>query len=900
MKLSPMMQQYMDIKEQYSDCILFFRLGDFYEMFFDDAELVSRLLELTLTGKSCGLEERAPMCGVPFHAADSYISRLVEKGYKVAICEQLEDPATAKGMVDRGVIRVVTPGTVTSNTILHENENNYLAAVYADNQGMAVSYCDISTGEMYVTELYGGRTVFDDVINELVKINAKEILISQKVLEYQDEEQISLLTGSFVRAMSDSYFSRKSAETSIRAQFGGMSLTALGLEGRDRAICATGALLSYLIETQKQDLKQITRCVFYETGHHMALDKATIRNLELTETLYEKRTDGSLLGVLDRTNTAMGGRKLKLWLREPLNDPDEINARLDAVSFLVNDPLALNDLTEALKRVYDFERLAGRMASGNANGKDMIALRNSIGATPEIRDVLTGSGSALLEELGYEIHDLSDIYELIDTHITEEPPMTVTEGGLIRSGSSEELDELKDSIKDAKAWIAGLEAKEKDRTGITHLKVGYNKVFGYYIEVSRSNLDMVPEDYIRKQTLVGAERFITPELKEKESLVLNAETKINKLEYDIFTGIRNTINEHIDEIQSTSRAIAAVDVLASFAKVASRLGYVRPEVDDGFEIEIEKGRHPVIEQNQSGGTEGLFVSNDTYMNNTDSSMLIITGPNMAGKSTYMRQTALIVLMAQCGSFVPADRARIGVVDRIFTRIGASDNLSQGQSTFFVEMSELAYILRNAGRRSLIILDEIGRGTSTYDGLSIAWATAEKLCQEKLKIRTMFATHYHEMTVLEEQLDGVRNLNIDVAEENGQIIFLHKIVPGSASKSYGVHVARLAGVPSDLLENAEAKLEKLEQEEAIDSVRDAFGSAGNGPEQNSADACVDREGFDGGEGSSAAANNEGAQISFFSQNMSPAVEKLKALDIMETTPAEAIRILTELKELADKE
>ena len=900
MKLSPMMQQYMDIHAEYPDCILFFRLGDFYEMFFDDAELVSRLLELTLTGKSCGLEERAPMCGVPFHAADSYISRLVEKGYKVAICEQLEDPATAKGMVDRGVIRVVTPGTVTSNTILHENENNYLAAVFADSDGMAVSYCDISTGELYVTEFYGGRARFDDVINELVKINAKEILISQKFAEYETEEQISLLTGSFVRTMSDSYFARKSAETSIRAQFNGLSLTALGLESRDRAIAATGALLSYLVETQKQDLKQITRCVFYETGNHMALDKATIRNLELTETLYEKRTDGSLLGVLDRTNTAMGGRKLKLWLREPLNDPDEINARLDAVSFFVNDPLALNDATEALKRVYDFERLAGRMASGNANGKDMIALRNSIGATPEIKDVITGTGSALLDRLSDGIQDLSEIYDMIDSHIVEEPPMTVTEGGLIKDGSSEELDTLKDSIKDAKAWIAGLESKEKDRTGITHLKVGYNKVFGYYIEVSRSNLDMVPEDYIRKQTLVGAERFITPELKEKEAVVLNAETKINKLEYDIFTDIRNSINEHIEEIQSTSRAIAEVDVLASFAKVASRLGYVRPEVDDGYEIQIEKGRHPVIEQSTTGGTDGLFVSNDTYMNNTDSSMLIITGPNMAGKSTYMRQTALIVLMAQCGSFVPADRAKIGVVDRIFTRIGASDNLSQGQSTFFVEMSELAYILRNARKRSLIILDEIGRGTSTYDGLSIAWATAEKLCSDKLKIRTMFATHYHEMTVLEDQLDGVKNLNIDVAEENGQIIFLHKIVPGSASKSYGVHVARLAGVPSDLLQNAEAKLENLEKDEAIDSVRDAFGSAGQLSDEEYGEAETKREDFDAASKNTAEAPDAGGQISFFSQNMSPAVEKLKALDIMETTPAEAIRILTELKELADKE
>ena len=886
MKLSPMMQQYMDIKEEYSDCILFFRLGDFYEMFFDDAKLVSRLLELTLTGKNCGLEERAPMCGVPFHAADSYISRLVDKGYKVAICEQLEDPATAKGMVDRGVIRVVTPGTVTSNTILRENENNYLAAVYAAQEVMAVSYCDISTGELYTTEFGGGKMNFDDVINELVKINAKEILINQRFCDMSDEDQISLLTGSFVRTMSDSYFSQKSAESSIRAQFGNMSLTALGIEGRDGSVMATGALLSYLLETQKQDLKQITRCVFYETGNHMALDKATIRNLELTETLYEKRVNGSLLGVLDKTNTAMGGRKLKLWLREPLNDPEEINARLDGVSYFVSDPLALNDAREALKRVYDFERLAGRMASGNANGKDMIALRNSIGAVPEIKDILENSGSSLLEDLAGRMCDLSPIYDLIDSHITEDPPMTVTEGGLIKEGSSEELDELKDSIKDAKKWIAELEPTEKERTGITHLKVGYNKVFGYYIEVSRSNLDLVPEDYIRKQTLVGAERFITPKLKEMEGIVLNAETRINKLEYDIFTDIRKQINEHIQEIQSTSQAIAEADVLASFALTASKLGYVRPEVDDGYSIEIEKGRHPVIEQ---AGMEGLFVSNDTYMNNSDSSMLIITGPNMAGKSTYMRQTALIVLMAQCGSFVPADRAKIGVVDRIFTRIGASDNLSQGQSTFFVEMSELAYILRNAGKRSLIILDEIGRGTSTYDGLSIAWATVEKLCSNERHIRTMFATHYHELTVLENDLHGVRNLNIDVAEENGKIIFLHKIVPGSASKSYGVHVARLAGVPSDLLENAEAKLEKLEQDETMDSVRDAFASGSAGDHDT-----------EGKTGNSAVNVEQGGQISFFSQNMSPAVEKLKSLDIMETTPSEAIRILSELKDLADKE
>ncbi len=805
MALSPMMQQYLEIHEQYKDCILFFRLGDFYEMFFDDAKLVSRLLELTLTGKRCGLEERAPMCGVPFHAADSYTAKLVEMGYKVAICEQLEDPAKTKGMVKRGVIRVVTPGTVTSSQILKEDENNYLACAYLDGQGMAVAYCDISTGELAVTEQRGKYGTYEDLLNELVRISPREILANKDLLENHDSKEAEHLTGAFVSPYPEE-LSLEAAEETVRAQFGNGSLTALGLAGRDHCILAVGTLLSYLLETQKQGLSQLTDCRYYEIGGRMSLDKATIRNLEITETLYDKRTAGSLLGILNKTGTAMGARMLKHWLREPLNDTERINARLDAVQEILENPGILSDIRESLKQVYDFERLSGRIASGNANGKDMIALKNSIGALPQIRAALDGTQSSLLNELKDSIVDLEEIHDKIERAITEDPPATVKEGGLIRTGYSEQLDAMKDSIKDAKAWIAGLEAREKERTGITHLKVGFNKVFGYYIEVSRSNLDQVPEDYIRKQTLVGAERFIIPELKEQEGIVLNAEGRINDLEYDLFTELRHEIEGWIREIQRSSQAIAQLDVLSDFANVSLRYGYTRPEVDDSDALDITGGRHPVIEQT----TEmGMFVSNDTQMNETDASMMIITGPNMSGKSTYMRQTALIVLMAQIGCFVPADRAHIGTVDRIFTRIGASDNLAQGQSTFFVEMSELAYILRHATPRSLIILDEIGRGTSTYDGLSIAWAVVEYLCSDTLKIRTMFATHYHELTVLEDQIPGVKNYNIDVLEDSGQIVFLHKIVPGSASRSYGIHVARLAGVPDPLLKDAEEKLAQLE-------------------------------------------------------------------------------------------
>lgn len=860
-KISPMMQQYLDIKEQYKDCILFFRLGDFYEMFFDDAVTASRELELTLTGKSCGKEEKAPMCGVPFHSADTYISRLIDKGYKVAICEQTEDPAAAKGIVKREVIKIVTPGTLTSQSMLRENENNYLASVYIDQNGAGISYCDISTGEMYASQLTGSMTE-EILVNELVKTNAREVIINT-----ENETVFEALKTSnvFFNVMNENYYSFETAEKTILRQFDTGALTGLGLDGRVQCVLSLGALLSYLLETQKQSLRQITGVRLYDVGNSMALDKATIRNLEITETLYDKQVKGSLLGVLDKTRTAMGSRKMKQWLREPLNRVDEIKARLDAVESLADNILIRNNITDSLKRVYDFHRLAGRIASGNANGKDMIALRNSIAVLPDIKESLSDLDSELLDELNHRISPLTEVFDLIDKAICEDPPFTVKEGGIIKKGCSQELDELKDSIYDAQQWIANLEGSERERTGIKNLKVGYNKVFGYYLEVTRSYYEMVPENYIRKQTLANAERYITPELKEMEGLVLNAEAKINKMEYELFSQLRAEIEKHIKTIQETSEAVAVLDVLTAFAAVSSSSGYVKPEINSGDEIKIYRGRHPVIEQTAA---DGIFVSNDTYLNRTDSSMLLITGPNMSGKSTYMRQTAIIVLMAQAGCFVPCESAVIGIADRIFTRIGASDNLAQGQSTFFVEMSEMAYILNSATDRSLIILDEIGRGTSTYDGLSIAWATVEYLCREDFRARTLFATHYHELTALSEQIDGVANLNVDVAEENGNIVFLHKIVPGSASRSYGIHVAKLAGVPKQLLRNAEERLLALEKNQAEHMTETSHHTE----------------------------LREEEQLSLFSLAPDPVTEKLRSIDLMETTPSQAFKILEELKEI----
>ena len=878
-KLSPMMQQYMEIKEAHSDCILFFRLGDFYEMFFEDAKLVSRELELTLTGRNCGLEERAPMCGVPFHSADTYIARLIERGYKIAICEQMEDPAAAKGLVKREIIRIITPGTVLSGSMLKEKENNYIASVYAGENSIGLAYCDVSTGEMNLTTVRGagGR---DNLVNEIVKINAREVLLNRDTDEKIDAEDMKPVTDAYFNIASDEFYRPDAIRDAIKRQFHVSALLGLGVEEDSPAEFALGALLLYLLDTQKNSLGHINFLNTYTLGQHMSLDKSTIKNLELTETLFEKKLNGSLLGVLDKTGTAMGSRKLKQWIKEPLNDVTEITLRLDAVEFLADNVLARNNIRGELKHVYDFERLTAKIACGSANGKDLIALSTSCASIPDIKYELQECGSRLLEELEEKIYSLDEVRSLIDAAIVDDPPFTIKEGGLIKEGFSEELDELKSSISDAQDWIAGLEGSERERTGIKNLKVGYNKVFGYYLEVTKSYYDLIPENYIRKQTLSNCERFITPELKETERLVLNAEAKINKLEYDIFSELRQNLQQYIVQIQKTSRAIACLDVLASFAEVSEKYGYVKPIVDDGDVIQIEKGRHPVIEQTIR---DGIFVSNDTYLDKKDQSLLLITGPNMSGKSTYMRQTALIVLMAQAGCFVPCERARIGVCDRIFTRIGASDNLAQGQSTFFVEMSELSYILNTATSKSLVILDEIGRGTSTYDGLSIAWAAAEYLCRNGRKIRTLFATHYHEMTALEGTLEGAKNLNVDVAEENGNVIFLHKIVEGSASRSYGIHVAKLAGAPKELLDRAQERLADLEKGNTADSVVSAKASAGDLQKNTDSPA-------------KASAKKEAEQqISFFDLAPDAITRRLADLDLMNTTPSQALQILEELKE-----
>ena len=867
-KLSPMMKQYMEIKEQYQDCILFFRLGDFYEMFFDDAYTASRELELTLTGKNCGQEERAPMCGVPFHAAEVYIYRLVEKGYKVAICEQVEDPATAKGIVAREVIRIVTPGTLTPEMSLPEGDNNYLVSIAKLNEGIGLAFCDITTGEMAVTDIKEGRNAYGEVVDKIARLAPKEIIINKAFDDLYGKEDIETITGAYINILGDGYFQLNAANELITSQFGKGAIPSIGLSGREGAIVSLGSLLSYLLETQKQSLNQITACRYFDIGQRMSLDKASLRNLEILETIYDKRKQSSLLGVLDKTKTAMGARLLKTWISEPLKSVAEINRRLDAVEELLSDPLLGNNITEALKEIYDFERLAARIASGHANGRDMLALKASFDALPEIKNCLSYTKAQLLTELNEEIENFADVSEEIGIAIDDDAGLTIKEGGLIKNGYSADLDALKESIKDAKDWIAGLEAREKERTGIKTLKVGYNKVFGYYIDITKSNLALVPDDYIRKQTLVNNERYITPELKEMEGLVLNAETKINKLEYDLFCNLRERIMELVPLIQKTSYAIASLDVINSYATVSGRFGYTKPYVDDSLILEIVEGRHPVVEQMDASK---LFVPNDTYLDDNEHSLAVITGPNMSGKSTYMRQTALIVLMAQAGCFVPAASAHIGVCDRIFTRIGASDNLAQGQSTFYVEMSELSYILNGAGERSLIILDEIGRGTSTYDGLSIAWATCEYLCNERTHIRTLFATHYHELTELAETIPGVFNLNVDVAEENGEIVFLHRIVPGGASRSYGIHVAKLAGVPSAILEGATTKLARLES-----------------TSHNFEPTKMHEESV-AGEQLSLFIPSEGNEV----------VEKLKQLDLMNVTPSQAIGILEELKELIKK-
>lgn len=800
---SPMMQKYLETKKEYEDCVLFYRLGDFYEMFFDDAINVSRELELTLTGKDCGQEERAPMCGIPYHAADSYINRLVEKGYKVAICEQVEDPKTAKGLVKREVIKVVTPGTNFNPMALDETKNNYIMCVayMPDSIGLATS--DITTGEFLITEVSSER----ELIDEINKFTPSEILFNEaftisgiNISDLKDRL-------SFAESVLEPwYFDDKNDEDIILRHFNVATLDGLGISDYKTAVVAAGALLNYLYETQKNSLPHLTRITPYATGRYMIIDSSTRRNLELVETMREKQKKGSLLWVLDKTKTAMGARLLRNMIEQPLLIKDDIVARQKAVTEFINNYVDCAELREYLNPVYDLERLVGRISTKSASPRDLIAFKGSIAMLPPIKKLLASFKSSLIKSIYEELDVLEDICSLIEASIVDEPPIAIKDGGLIKEGYNEEIDRLRHAKTDGKQWLLNLEASEKERTGIKNLKIKYNKVFGYYFEVTNSFKDMVPDDYIRKQTLTNAERFTTPKLKELEEVILSAEDKLFSLEYDLFTEVRDRIAGEVLRIQTTAKAVAKADVFSNLAIVAMQNNYVCPTINEKGLIEIEGGRHPVVEKMISNG---LFVENDTILDNHKNRISIITGPNMAGKSTYMRQTALIVLMAQIGSYIPATKANIGIVDRIFTRVGASDDLASGQSTFMVEMTEVANILRNATSDSLLILDEIGRGTSTFDGLSIAWAVVEHISNPKLLgAKTLFATHYHELTELEGQMESVNNYCIAVKEQGDDIIFLRKIVKGGADKSYGIQVAKLAGVPSSVIERAKEIVAEL--------------------------------------------------------------------------------------------
>lgn len=812
MALSPMMIQYQEIKNRYKDVLLMFRLGDFYELFFDDAITAAHELELTLTGRNCGLEERAPMCGVPFHAANSYIERLVKNGHKVAICEQLEDPKSVKGIVKRDVTRLITPGTLDILGDKSEFNNIYIMSIAITKKSFGIAYGDITTGELIISELDDN---FENLLNKINVISPKEIILSDEIEDDLLEKIKTSTKNIYLSKVPSTYYKNNICERIILDHFDVTSLLPLGINSDSSTMIALGAFLTYLNETQLSKPKEFNNIKIKNAENRMELDKNTISNLELLETNYDHKINGSLFGILNRTKTAMGARLLKSLLVEPLKEHEEINNRLDSVEILKNNIEKLHDLTDLLDEIYDFERLTARIASEKANAKDLIALKNTVGVIPKIKEILIGlnQNNKILIEIKNNLGDFNPLFELIDNAIIPEPSFLITEGNIIKDNYSDKLDELKYGIKDAKSWLINLEQTEKEKTGIKNLKVGFNKVFGHYIEVSRGNVDKVPENYIRKQTLVNNERYITPELKEKESLLLTAETKINKLEYELFKNIRKSIDIYIKDLQRASKNIALLDVLTAFAKVANENNYTKPQIDNSQIIDIKNGRHPTVE---SIIGEGLFIENDTFIDSKNKNLLLITGPNMSGKSTYMRQTAVIVIMAQIGSFVPCENAHIGVVDRVFTRIGASDNLAYGQSTFFIEMSELSQILRNMTENSLILLDEIGRGTSTYDGLSIAWAVVEYLSKEGNKAKTMFATHYHELTDLVNKYDSIKNLSVDVKENGNNIIFLHKIIERPAEKSYGIHVAKIAGIPKEIRKNAAIKLKELEANQKFDN------------------------------------------------------------------------------------
>ena len=802
-KLSPMMVEYKKTKEQYPDCILFYRLGDFYEMFFEDAVTVSRELSLTLTGKECGLEERAPMCGVPYHAVESYLTKLVQKGYKVAIAEQMEDPKLAKGLVRREVIRVVTPGTLTSSQALDETKNNFLMGIVYLGDCFGIASCDITTGDFFVTEVQSERELLD----ELAHFTPSEIVCNQAFfMSGIDMDELKNRCQAYISALDPRFFSDDGCRRILKEHYRVASLDGLGLGDCPTGVIAAGAVMQYMYETQKSDLSHITSITPYSTGQYMVLDVSTRRNLELLETLREKQKRGTLLWVLDKTRTAMGARLLRSFIEQPLIRKEAILERQNGVEELNLNYISREEIREYLNSIYDLERLIGRISYKTANARDLLSFKSSLDMLPYIRDLLREFTSPVLAQICEDLDPLEDLRDLIASVIVDEPPLSVREGNMIREGFNGEADQLRNAKTEGKTWLAELEARERDKTGIKNLKIKFNKVFGYYFEVTNSFKDLVPEYFVRKQTLVNAERFTTPELKELEDVILGAEDKLVSLEYDLFCQVRDQVASQVVRIQKTAKAIASIDVFTSLSLVATRNNYVKPKINEKGVIQIKNGRHPVVELMLR---DDLFVANDTCLDNGKNRISIITGPNMAGKSTYMRQTALIVLMAQIGSFVPADEANIGICDRIFTRVGASDDLASGQSTFMVEMTEVANILRNATKNSLLILDEIGRGTSTFDGLAIAWAVVEYICNTKvLGAKTLFATHYHELTELEGTLSGVNNYCIAVKEQGDDIVFLRKIVKGGADKSYGIQVAKLAGVPDPVIRRAKELVEEL--------------------------------------------------------------------------------------------
>ena len=870
-KLSPMMAEYVKTKQQYKDCILFYRLGDFYEMFFEDALTVTKELEITLTGKDCGLEERAPMCGVPFHAAETYINRLIEKGYKVAICEQVEDPKKAKGLVKREVIRVVTPGTTLDAASLDESKNNYLMSIVSMEDHFGCAIADISTGDCFLTEVDKPQKLLDE-INKFVP--AEIICNDAFFMSGVDTDDLKNRLGICVFPLDAWYFDDSLCKRTLKEHFHVNTLEGLGIQDYDIGVIASGALFLYLQETQKSALSHMAGIRPYAAEKYMLIDSSSRRNLELVETLREKNKRGSLLWVLDKTKTAMGARTLRSYVEQPLIDAQKINRRLEALEELNKSPMLRDEIREYLNPIYDLERLISRISYQSANPRDLIAFASSLEMLPHIRQILKDFKTPLLTELYEDMDPLEDIASLIKSAIVDEPPLAQKDGGIIREGYHEDVDKFRRSRTDGKKWLTELEVREKERTGIKSLKIKYNRVFGYSLEVTNSFKELVPENYIRKQTLTNAERYITQELKDLEDLILGAEDKLYALEYELFCEVRDKVGAEVVRIQKTAKAVAALDVFASLALVAQRNNYVRPKINESGVLDIKNGRHPVVEQMIE---HDMFIANDTYLDNQKKRVSIITGPNMAGKSTYMRRTALIVLMAQIGSFVPADKANIGIVDRIFTRVGASDDLASGQSTFMIEMTEVANILRNATSRSLLILDEIGRGTSTFDGLAIAWAVIEHISDTKLcGAKTLFATHYHELTELEGKISGVNNYCIAVKEKGDDIVFLRKIVKGGADKSYGIQVAKLAGVPDSVICRAKELVEELSDADITAAVKDLTSSSKK--KQKIVYDQVDM-----------------AQMSLFDTVQdNDIVEEIRNLDMSHLTPMEAMNILYNLQ------